>query len=49
LNRHGKTIIMVTHEPEVGEQTRRILRLRDGLLSSDKRLAPPVGADAPVE
>ncbi len=38
LNRQGKTIVMVTHEPEVGEQTARIVRLRDGRLESDQRL-----------
>ena len=37
LNKDGKTIIMVTHEPEVGERTKRIVRLRDGLIISDKR------------
>jgi len=36
LNGDGKTIIMVTHEPEVGERTKRIVRLRDGELVSDK-------------
>lgn len=36
LNHDGKTIIMVTHEPEVGERTKRIVRLRDGELVSDK-------------
>jgi putative ABC transport system ATP-binding protein len=38
LNRDGKTIIMVTHEPDVGDRTRRIVRLVDGEVSSDKRL-----------
>jgi putative ABC transport system ATP-binding protein len=36
LNKDGKTIIMVTHEPEVGERSKRIIRLRDGELISDK-------------
>lgn len=36
LNGDGKTIIMVTHEPEVGERTKRIVRLRDGQVISDK-------------
>lgn len=38
LNAEGKTIIMVTHEPEVAERARRIIRLRDGLVQSDERL-----------
>jgi putative ABC transport system ATP-binding protein len=37
LNRQGKTIIMVTHEPEVGSRTKRIIRLRDGLICEDTR------------
>ncbi len=44
LNRRGKTIIMVTHEPDVAARTKRIVRLRDGLVISDdinqQRLAP---------
>ena len=35
LNRQGKTIIMVTHEPELAVYTRRIITLRDGGLVSD--------------
>ena len=38
LNRDGKTIIMVTHEDDVARHSRRIVRLRDGLLQSDERL-----------
>jgi len=30
LHRQGKTIVMVTHEPEVGARAERIVRLRDG-------------------
>jgi putative ABC transport system ATP-binding protein len=36
LNNDGKTIIMVTHEPEVGDRTKRIVRLKDGELVSDR-------------
>jgi len=36
LNDKGKTIIMVTHEPELAVYTKRIITLRDGLLISDK-------------
>ncbi len=36
LNREGKTIIMVTHEPDVGQRSKRIVRLKDGLVQSDQ-------------
>jgi len=38
LNRQGKTIIMVTHEPELAAYTKRIITLRDGELVSDKQV-----------
>jgi len=38
LNRQGKTIIMVTHEPELAAYTRRIITLRDGELVADKEV-----------
>ncbi|HLA85223.1 MAG TPA: ABC transporter ATP-binding protein [Thermoguttaceae bacterium] len=38
LHRQGKTIIMVTHEPDVGNRSNRIIRLRDGEIHSDQRL-----------
>ena len=37
LNDHGKTVVMVTHEPDIAEQTKRILVMRDGKLVSDER------------
>ncbi len=43
LNRTGKTIIMVTHEPDVGRRARRIIRLMDGMVQSDQRLEPTGG------
>jgi len=35
LNDRGKTIIMVTHEPELAAYTKRTITLRDGVLVSD--------------
>jgi putative ABC transport system ATP-binding protein len=32
LNRAGRTIIMVTHEPSIAARAQRIVRLRDGLI-----------------
>jgi putative ABC transport system ATP-binding protein len=37
LNRSGKTIIMVTHENDIAEWARRVVRLRDGMVESDTR------------
>lgn len=35
LNDEGRTIIMVTHEDEVSEHAKRVIRLRDGLIQTD--------------
>lgn len=38
LNAEGRTIVMVTHEPEVAQRTRRTIVLRDGYVLTDERL-----------
>ncbi|MBP7735737.1 MAG: ABC transporter permease [Spirochaetes bacterium] len=38
LNSEGITIVMVTHEMEIAEHARRIIRMRDGVIMSDERV-----------
>ena len=55
LNRHGITIVMVTHEEEVAREARRRIRIRDGVVQSDERTsaepraAEVVGAAQPAK
>ena len=35
INREGKTIIVVTHEPDVAAETKRNVVLKDGIIESD--------------
>jgi len=42
LYRMGNTIIVVTHEDEIAKHARRTIRLRDGLIESDEKVANPV-------
>ncbi len=40
LNAQGITVIVVTHEDEIGEQANRVVRMRDGEIVSDERRVP---------
>jgi putative ABC transport system ATP-binding protein len=42
----GMTVVLVTHEPDIAEHAGRIIQLRDGLISSDERVAQPRQAAA---
>ena len=35
LNEQGQTIILITHEEEIAQKTRRIINIKDGLIESD--------------
>ena len=39
LSSQGQTVIMVTHEPDIAAHARRVVVLRDGLVSSDETQA----------
>jgi putative ABC transport system ATP-binding protein len=38
INDEGKTILMVTHEDEIAQMCKRIVRLKDGVIISDDRI-----------
>lgn len=33
LNNEGRTIVLITHEPEIANKAKRVIRIQDGLLS----------------
>jgi len=37
LNQEGRTVVMVTHEPDVAHHAKRIISFRDGMVVSDTR------------
>ncbi|KLU59456.1 macrolide export ATP-binding/permease protein MacB [Peptococcaceae bacterium CEB3] len=41
LHAEGNTILIVTHEPDIAEYTRRIVRFRDGHIEGDEAVANP--------
>ncbi|NIJ45584.1 putative ABC transport system ATP-binding protein [Wenyingzhuangia heitensis] len=40
INDEGKTVIIVTHEPDIAAMTKRNVELKDGLIISDKIIEP---------
>ena len=45
LNASGRTVVIITHEQEVADRAKRVVRLRDGLVLSDSVIA--VGERSP--
>ena len=41
LARAGNTLVVVTHEDDIAEHARRVVRLRDGVVETDDRVANP--------
>ena len=48
LHENGNTIIMVTHEDDIAHYAHRIIRLRDGVVESDKKNENISRRNAPV-
>jgi putative ABC transport system ATP-binding protein len=56
LNDDGKTVVLITHEPDIAQHAKRVVTVRDGLIHGDERvnqlrveakgIAPPVAAEA---
>jgi putative ABC transport system ATP-binding protein len=51
LSLQGRTLVVITHEPDVAARAKRVVRMRDGAIVSDVRAvevqAPPPGTSAP--
>jgi putative ABC transport system ATP-binding protein len=39
LNQQGRTIVLITHEPDIAAFAQRVVRVRDGVIVSDERRA----------
>lgn len=44
LNREGRTIVLVTHEPDISHHAKRMIRLLDGQIVVDQVIANPLDA-----
>jgi putative ABC transport system ATP-binding protein len=42
IHANGNTVVLVTHEEDIAGHAHRVVRLRDGVIESDKRRAPVV-------
>ena len=38
LNDDGKTIVLITHEPDIAQHAKRVVHVRDGLIQQDERI-----------
>ncbi len=48
IHSEGNTVILVTHEEDISQYAHRVIRLRDGLIETDKQNANPVSATIPA-
>jgi len=50
LNDSGKTVVLITHEPDIAQHAKRVVHMRDGRVVSDHPVAErrTAGAPAPI-
>jgi putative ABC transport system ATP-binding protein len=48
LNEEGRTVVLITHEPDVAAQAKRVIRLSDGEIVEDRRTRDVGDAPAAV-
>jgi putative ABC transport system ATP-binding protein len=52
LNDSGKTVVLITHEPDIAQHAKRVVHVRDGKIQQDERIAQHrvvrEGIEAPV-
>jgi len=49
IYRGGNTILLVTHENEIANYARRVIRLRDGVIEVDEKIEKPTLANVELE
>ena len=53
LNDNGKTVVLITHEPDIAQHAKRIIHVRDGLIQNDEVIqqhrVERRGIEAPVQ
>ncbi len=45
LNRQGKTVLLVTHDSDIAQYTKRIVKFKDGQIMSDEPTVDPIELD----
>lgn len=48
LNDEGHTIVMITHEPDIARHAKRIIHIRDGVITKDEKITQQ-RSSAPIE
>ncbi len=43
LNRQGRTVIIITHDPEIARQCPRVIRIKDGKFEAERAILPAHG------